>query len=287
MRVLIVGCGYVGFCVGAELARKGHSVRGVRRSNAGDSALSAAGILPIHADITVPGNLAVLGTSYDWVVHCVSASGGNADDYERVYIEGTRNLLSWLGSAAPSKILFTSSTSVYGQTNGEWVDETSTTVPVAPTAQTILRTEGLLREFAAKNGFPAVILRVAGIYGPDRAHWIDQVRSGRARIEREERNLNMVHRDDVAGAIVAALERAGPGSTYNVADDEPVTQRALVTWLSGRLKLAMPPEADESVSSAKRGLTNKRVSNRRLKSELGYRLRFPTFREGYESILAG
>jgi nucleoside-diphosphate-sugar epimerase len=133
------------------------------------------------------------------------------------------------------------------------------------------------------GSFPAVILRLAGIYGPGRGFWFKQFLSGEARMAgRGERFLNMIHRDDVVGAIALALRRSVPGRIFNVADDEPVSQRDFFLWLSERLGRPQPPSAPEEPEAArKRGTTNKRVSNRRLKQELGYRFKYPTFREGY------
>ena len=287
MRVLIVGCGYVGKAVGAELVQQGHSVWGLRRSHAHDAELRAAGIVPLAADITVPETLSSLNPGYDWVVHCASASGGGAPEYTEVYLRGTSHLLARLSSAPPAKFVYTSSTSVYAQNDGSEVDETSQTVPEAPTGQILVRAEDLLLRAASESGFPAVVLRVAGIYGPGRTYWVDQIRSGEARIEGDGgRILNTVHRDDVAGAIIAALGCGMQGRIYNVVDDEPVTQLALLRWLSKRLGKALPPrDSGGQRKIGKRGMTNKRVSNQRLKHELGYRLRFPTFKEGYEAIL--
>jgi len=287
MRVLIIGCGYVGTALGAELVRHGHSVWGNRRTNQADGMLKALGIAPLHADVTTPATLSRLAGSYDWVVNCVSASGGGAAEYERVYLLGTSNLIASLSTAPLVKFVYTSSTSVYGQTDGNWVDETSPTASEVQTSAVLLRTEELLLSAAASKLFPSVVLRVAGIYGPGRAYWLEQVRSGAARVEGTgDRVLNMIHRDDVVGAIIAALARGKPGRIYNAVDDEPVSQLTLLQWLSSRLHCPLPPAiAAHQSTIRKRGLTSKRVSNQRLKSELGYQFKFPTFREGFELIV--
>ncbi|HHY86175.1 MAG TPA: SDR family oxidoreductase [Verrucomicrobia bacterium] len=280
MRVLVVGCGYVGLPLAAELARHGHDVSGLRRTAEADKQMRDAGVTPLHADITRPGDLSRQPADFDWVVNCAATGGGGADEYRRTYVEGTRNLIQWLGSR-PQKYVYTSSTSVYAQNDGSLVDEESPAEPVAETARILRETEELLIEATQGRGFPAVILRVAGIYGPGRGYWLKQVLSGEARIEGAgERYVNMVHRDDVAGAIVAALERGVPGRIYNVVDGEPVTQRCLLKWLAQRFGKPVPPVSTEPVS-ARRGVTSKRVSNRRLVTELQYRFRYPSYREGY------
>ena len=129
---------------------------------------------------------------------------------------------------------------------------------------------------------------MAGIYGPGRGHLFQQYLRGEARLAGDgSRLINMIHRDDVVRAMVAALERGQPGRIYNVADDEPVTQREFFTWLSQQLQKPMPaPATGEENARRKRGLTQKRVSNRRLHEELHCELIHPTFRQGYAAEIA-
>ena len=242
MRVLIAGCGYVGLSLGSELVRQGHQVFGLKRTGSGQTELAAAGITLIRADITQPETLAGLPSGCDWVVHCASAAGGGIDDYRAVYLQGARNLLEWLKPNPPRKFVYTSSTSVYGQNDGSWVDETSPTEPQAATAKVLVDAEKLLMDAAWRVSFPAVVLRVAGIYGPARGYWLKQFLSGEARIEEDgSRFLNMIHRDDVTGAIISALKSGRPGEIYNAADDEPVTQLELFKWLATSLGKSCRP----------------------------------------------
>jgi nucleoside-diphosphate-sugar epimerase len=283
MRVLIVGCGYVGLPLGVELARQGHEVFGVRRSAEAAEKLKASGIQPLVADITRPEALHSLPGRFDWVVNLVSSDKGGASEYRAVYLEGTKNLIDCLAVAPPRKFVYTSSTGVYGQTDGSQVKETSPTEPAVETAQILVQTENLLLEACQQKKFPAVILRVAGIYGPERGHYFKQYLNNEARIAgRGERIMNMIHRDDVVGIIMAALRDARPGEIYNAVDDEPVTQLHFFRWLSETLGKWMPPFAGEDEAEArKRGLTHKKVLNRKLKMELGYNFKYPTFRQGY------
>ncbi|PWU11151.1 MAG: hypothetical protein C5B50_23890 [Verrucomicrobia bacterium] len=343
MRVLIVGCGYIGLPLGHELVRLGHEVLGIRRDSAAKKQLSSVGIQPLIADITRPQELAQLPSDFDWVINCVSASTeptnrksasplvplpSSLSAYRSVYLQGTRNLLDWLSKRPPSRFVYTSSTSVYGQTDGSWVDETSPTEPVAQTAKILVATEKLLLEAHQKNDFPAVILRLAGIYGPGRGYWFKQFLSDKAVFEGQgDRILNMIHRDDVVGAILAVLQHlywetgktlsatlsltsprtSSEQSTesknrqssrqssrqsfdprppiYNVVDDEPVIQIEFFQWLAKKLSRPLPPSVPfDPTLAGKRGSTNKRVSNKKLRQELGYHLKFPTFREGYETL---
>jgi nucleoside-diphosphate-sugar epimerase len=288
MRVLIVGCGYVGLPLGKELARQGYTVFGLRRSALAEAEMKAAGITPLHADITQPDTLKNLPRGFDWVANCSASGGGGADDYRKVYLEGNRNLLAWLADAPPKKFVYTSSTSVYAQNDGSLVTEKSPTEPEADTAKVLAETEKLLRAAAAERQFPAVILRVAGIYGPGRGHSFKQFLRGEAKIEGDgSRWLNMIHRDDLTGVISAALARGTPGEIYNAADNEPATQLEFFKWLAAELKRPLPPKvvADAEVWR-KRGVTNKRVSNAKLRAELKYEFQFPDFRAGYAAEIA-
>ena len=285
MRVLIVGCGYVGIPLGAALVQAGHEVHGLRRSTTRTDELSNAGIHPLIADITNLKQLETLPCAYEWVVNCVSSSGGGAADYQAVYLEGMRNLLSWLSRSPPKKLIYTSSTSVYGQNDGSIVNEASPTEPEAETSRVLIETEKLLLK---SPKVPGIVLRLAGIYGPNRGYWFKQFLAGEATISgKGERVLNMVHRDDIVGAIIAALDRGEPGQIYNVADDEPVTQLECFQWLAERTGKALPPPNKEPLSHRKRGASNKQVSNARLKRELNYRFQYPTFREGFVALTEG
>ena len=283
MRVLIVGCGYVGMALGKELTAHGHEVFGLRRTERGAAELESAGIQGVLGDITRGEDLARLDAEYDWVVNCVSASGGGVEDYRAVYLRGARNLVAWLEARPPKKFVYTSSTGVYGQTDGLLVDETSPAEPQTETGRVLVEAEEVLLEAARRMKLPAVILRLAGIYGPGRGYWLRENLRGQARIEGTgQRLINSIHRDDAAGAILAALHRGRPGEVYNVVDDEPVSQIEFFEWLSTVLAGTLPPAVPEDLQAAgQRGLSHKRVSNLKLKAELGYRFKFPTFREGY------
>ncbi len=306
MRVLIVGCGYVGLPLGAELVRQGHTVFGLRRSAATNDELQRGGIIPLQADITQPATLANLPRDFDWVVNCVASGGGGVDEYRQLYLQGMRNLVEWLvpGSAGvpPAssanersatrwqdagvpRLVYTSSTGVYGQNDGSVVDETSPTEPATETARVLVATEQLLLAAGREKNFPALVLRAAGIYGPERGYLLKQFLRGDARIEGSgARMLNMIHRDDLIRAIIAALERGRAGEIYNAVDDEPVSQLEFFQWLAAKLGKPLPPVVSEDVAAPrKRGLTNKRISNRKLRTGLGFSFAFPNYRSGYEA----
>jgi nucleoside-diphosphate-sugar epimerase len=283
MRVLIIGCGYVGLPLGAELVRLGHEVCGVTRSAQNDAALKARSIQPFIADISRRPDLDKLPLPFDWVVNTVSSGRGGVEEYKQVYLQGARNLIDWLAAAPPKKYVHTSSTSVYGQTDGSQVKESSPVEPASETGQVLVAAEKLLLDAAREKKLPAIILRAAGIYGPGRGHLFLQYLKDEAVIPgRGERLLNMIHRDDLAGCIIAALKNGRAGEVYNAVDDEPVPQIHFFRWLSETLGKNMPPFGDApSPEGRKRAVTHKKVLNRKLKAELGYQFKYPTFRQGY------
>ena len=146
MRVLIIGCGYVGLPLGEELARQGHEIHGIRRSAEGAAEISAAGIKPLVADITRAEDLQRLPGPFDWVVNCVSSNKGGVEDYREIYLNGMRNLTAWLAKSPPKKFVYTSSTSVYGQTDGSAVKESSPAEPAGETGRVLVETEKALLE---------------------------------------------------------------------------------------------------------------------------------------------
>ena len=272
MRVLVIGCGYVGQPLATVLLAT-HDVYVLSRS----AKPSAGDVRAIGGDITDAEALkSVLPREFDVVINTASSTKGGVEEYRSVYLEGTRNLLSHLQF---QKYIWTSSTSVYAQTDGSVITEESVADPSSPTSRILRETE----ELVLGKG-PGIVLRLAGIYGPGRGHLFQQYLRGEARIHGEgTRWLNMVHCDDAVGAIIAALDNGRPGEIYNVGDNEPVTERAFFTWLAKRLKGELPPSVDEAERAGrKRGVTNKRVSNRKLREELDYEFVYPTFREGYE-----
>lgn len=171
-----------------------------------------------------------------------------------------------------------SSTSVYGQSQGEWVDETSDTTPTQSSGQILLQSEALLRA----SGLPYTILRAGGIYGPTRTRLLTKVREGKATYPTDMvQYTNRIHRDDCAGALHHLMGLRNPDSLYIGVDSDPTDLKTVLTWLAAQLN-ASSPQALPSTSSARN--TNKRCCNDKL-LETGYTLRYPSFRDGYRAML--
>jgi nucleoside-diphosphate-sugar epimerase len=268
LRVLIAGCGYVGRVLAAELFERGDETFALRREASG----LPSGVTPIVADLTDASTLADLPRDLDAVVYAASADARDDDAYRRAYVEGVGRLCE---AVQPTRFLFVSSTSVYGQTDSEWVDETSPTEPRSFAGRRVLEGERLAR--AAASG---IAVRFGGIYGPGRTRLLDSVVTGRARWRRGH-FTNRIHRDDCAGVLRHLLDLPHPESTYLAVDHEPAEERTVHSWLALRAGVAEPSEAE--LGDAMRGAGSKRCSSRRLVSS-GYAFRYPTFREGYAAL---
>lgn len=264
-RVLVAGCGFAGLATARLLHARGWEVLGATHSPESAAALSGEPFPVIACDITNRKALAALPWM-DAVIHCASSSHGGADQYRAVYGDGARNLAEVLG--AP-QFIFTSSTSVYAQTDGSPVTEDSPAEPGRETGQILRAAE----ECVLAGG--GTVARLAGIYGPGRSVLLRKFFSGEAVLEAGgQRYLNQIHRDDIARALVHLLESKLDG-LFNVSDDQPLTQRAVYEWLAARFQRPLPPDGPADLSR-KRGWTSKQVSNAKLRA-LGWQPRFPSF----------
>jgi len=275
-RILIAGCGYVGQATADLFHAAGWTVEGWTRSAESAAKLSAKPY-PVYAvDVADRDQVYARAGMLDAVIHCASSGGGGLDAYRQVYLNGARSLLDRF---AGSKVIFTSSTSVYAQRDGSWVTEKSETKPARVTGRILLETEQLV---LAQGG---AVARLAGIYGPGRSALLSKFLAGSAIIDLEnDRFINQVHRDDIATALFLLLDRPSPArEIYNVVDDQPILQSECYRWLAAKLNRPIPPMG-RSTAAPKRGASNKRVSNARLR-HLGWIPRYPTFAEAMEKSI--
>jgi len=275
-RILIAGCGYVGQATADLFHAAGWTVEGWTRSAESAAKLSAKPY-PVYAiNLADRDQVYARDGMLDAVIHCASSGGGGLDAYRQVYLNGARSLLDRF---AGSKVIFTSSTSVYAQRDGSWVTEKSETKPARETGRILLETEQLV---LAQGG---VVARLAGIYGPGRSALLNKFLAGSAIIDSEnDRFINQVHRDDIATALFLLLDRPSPArEIYNVVDDQPILQSECYRWLAAKLNRPIPPMG-RSTAAPKRGASNKRVSNARLR-HLGWIPRYPTFAEAMEKSI--
>ncbi|WP_440991018.1 SDR family oxidoreductase [Haloarchaeobius baliensis] len=290
MRVAILGCGYVGIELGRQLTEAGHDAVGVRRSADGLAAIEAAGFEAVEADLTDGESLAAVPDA-DAVVFAASTGGRGADAARRIYVDGQETVLDHFDAreSPPDRLVYTSSTGVHGDHDGDWVDESTPLDPTTPKTEVLVEAEELALGAGESHGIDGTVARFAGLYGPDR-YRLERYLSGPV----TEGYLNMVHRDDAAGAVRFLLENdLAYGDVVQVVDDEPVSKWAFADWLAEQCGVSEPPKqtkaerlADPGLSDAakRRIRTSKRCSNERLR-ELGYEFRYPTFRDGYRAAV--
>ena len=289
--VFIFGCGYVGLALARELLESDVRVGALTRNSEKAGQLRELGLQEvIEADLQDAAWQGRIRENYRAVVNCVSSAGGGLQGYRKSYVEGQQVIIDWARSQAIENYVYTSSTSVYPQDTGGWVDELADTSDAPPTGQVLLESEALL----VNAGFPAhCILRLAGIYGPGRHYLLNQLKEGAGEIPGSgDYALNMIHRDDIVRAIYAALAAgsAGGSGIYNIADDEPKTKAEVLAWLAGQLRLPEPVFNPNKVSERlkRRGgrMPHRRVSNAKARAGLDWQPQYPSFREGYADLLA-
>jgi nucleoside-diphosphate-sugar epimerase len=278
-RILIAGCGYVGQATAELFHQAGWEVQGWTRSPKSAAAHSGKPYQVSQVDIAERARVKAYPENFDAIILCPSTRGGGEDVYRQVYLNGARSLLARFTEAT---VVFTSSTSVYGQNDGALVTEQSATEPVQETSRILLQTEKAVLDCGG------IVARVAGIYGPGRSALLRKFLAGEAtRGPDNDRFINQVHRDDIAGALfLLVTQKLSAGQIYNVVDDCPILRSQCYLWLAAKLGRPAPP-IGKSISKGRRGRSNKRVSNAKLRA-LGWSLRYPSFADGMEqSVLSG
>jgi nucleoside-diphosphate-sugar epimerase len=276
--LMIAGCGDVGSRLGQQLSAVGWTIYGLRRT----VAQLPAGIVPVTGDLQIDTCPAAWPSeALDYLVYCAAATQHDEDGYRAAYVDGLRRVLGWLAQHGqrPKRVLFVSSSGVYGQQQGEWVDETSSADAQGYSGRIMLQAENL----ALSSGLPASVVRLTGIYGPGREWLLGQVRQGYRVATEPPLYGNRIHADDAAGLLAYLLQADALGvaldDCYIGVDDEPAPLHEVVAWL--REQLGVSHWAAESTV---RRAGSKRCSNARAKA-LGWTPRYASYREGYSAIL--
>jgi nucleoside-diphosphate-sugar epimerase len=275
--VLIAGCGFVGLPLARGFASSGWETHATALSEASVAKLNQELFRAYVLDITDQTGFQKLARrNFDVVIHCASSGRGIASDYEAVFLAGARHLM---GNLECGNFIFTSSTSVYAQTDGSWVDETSPANPSRETGQILRATEDLVL------GTGGAVARLAGLYGPGRCVPLQKLLDEKAIVEGSgDRIMNMLHQLDAAGALRFLAETKSTG-LFNTVDNEPIAELEWFRYVCDLLDKPIPPYRPRELNR-KRGWTSKRVSNQKLRS-LGWEPLYPTFREGVAAILGG
>jgi len=277
---LIFGCGYLGSRVAQRLISRGIRVWGVTRSEAKASVLQGQGILPIVADWTDRLTLCQL-PDVEQILVAVSYDRSSRHDRYESQVGGLQNLLR---EAPPqANLCYISTTGVYHQTDGSWVDEDSPCRPGQLGGQTHLAAEGLLHQIGAQSSW--TILRLSGIYGPERIPRVADLLAGRPIASPQDGFLNLIHVDDAAETVISAWSNS-KRRVYVVSDDRPVVRGQFYREIAKQFGAPEPKFVEPSIDTpvAMRSNSNKRIRNRRMKRDLLQSLRYPTFHEGIGAI---
>ena len=284
MSKLILGCGYLGLRVARRWLAEGEAVYGLTRSRARAEELAQAGLRPIVADVTQPETLASL-PAVETALYAVAHDPASGQSRRAVYVDGLAHALDALSDQV-QRVVFISSTGVYGQADGAWVDEDTPVSPRREAGQEFALAEELLRRH--RLGPRSIILRSAGMYGPGRVPRLAEIRAGRPLPLPQQGYLNLIQVDDLAEIVLAAVRRATPPCLFLAGDCQPVQRRTYyecVAELLGAPPLQWTAPAPGSPAAIRAG-DSKRVDARRVLQALGVTLRYPSYREGLAAILA-
>ncbi len=280
--MLSFGHGYSARALGAALLAEGWEVIGTTRSAEKADALRASGVTPL----IWPGDAAAPALARASHVLTSVAPGDEGDAVLRLHradLVRAAPHLEWVG--------YLSTTGVYGDHGGGWVDEETALAPATRRGEMRRVAEAAWQELAEEAGLPLHIFRLAGIYGPGRGPFA-KVRAGTARrIVKKGQVFSRIHVEDIAQVLQASIARPNPGAIYNLCDDDPAPPQDVIAHAAELLGLPLPPaiafeEAELSPMARSFYAESKRVRNDRIKRELGVTLRYPTYRDGLAALLA-
>lgn len=284
--MLLIGCGYVGTRLARQYLDRGQSVTGVVRSAAGVARLNELGIPSLASDLARddPIGLPLRGSRV--FLMAPPPASGTEDLHTRRLVDAFRR------AGNPRRVVYISTSGVYGDCGGAWVDETWPSQPSVDRARRRWDAEQTLSRWSRDSDCELVVLRVAGIYGPGRLP-LERIRQAAPMVqEAESPYSNRIHVDDLVTVCMAAMKRGQPEAVYNACDGNPTTMTHYFLAVADAAGLPRPPlismaEAAGQISEAMLSYLgeSRRLSNRRLTEELGVALRYPTLSEGLPSCL--
>lgn len=288
MHVLIVGCGYLGRRAASVLKRAGHRVTALTRSPEKATQLAATGIEPVVGDVLADSTLAALPAA-DVLLIALTHDPASGVSKRSLLVDGVANLVRELRTRV-GHVIYISSTSVYGQSDGSWIDESSPTEPTTEGGQLTLEAESTLRAICDAEGSRCrlTILRLAGIYGPGRLiARVDQLRAGAPVSGAAEAWLNLIHVDDAAVIVSAVAAGKSSSPVLLVSDDRPVTRGEFYAAMAQVIGAPAPTFDPESTEGRRTRGLNKRCRNARLHAELGIELQFSDAVAALPGVVAG
>jgi nucleoside-diphosphate-sugar epimerase len=272
-RILLAGCGDLGERVAQRLRAHGDEVWALRRQ---PPARGMHGIHWLRGDLTDPASLRELPAGITRLVYLPAPATRDKAAYRAIFVDGLRHLLDALDRRKLARVLFVSSSAVYGEHDGDWVDEATPTDPPGFNGAVLLEAE----QWLAEQSLPSIVLRLAGLYGPGRLQLIERLRAGQLRVPRETPHwANRIHVDDAAAAIAHLLQLKSPQPLYLGVDDTPMPLDELYDFLAALIDAPLPAEG-----AAPAGVGSKRLRNARLRAS-GWAPQWPDAREGYAVLL--
>jgi nucleoside-diphosphate-sugar epimerase len=278
LKILLAGCGDIGQRTALKFAQlpSGHQCFGLKRNPQN----LPASITPIAGNMTDVEQLtSILNQQFDVVIVTLTPQSFTEQAYRDSYVAGAEALAAAIEEtqSRPKLVLWVSSTSVYGNNQGAWVDETTPTNPVSFSGQLLLQAEQTIGRLPCAYS----IVRFSGLYGSGRTRMLDQIKAGKGRPAQPEQWSNRIHSDDCAGVLAHLVELFDRGETlesiYLGTDKEPVTQHDMRRWMASQMQVQLTEEI--VVQNAIR-----RCSNQRL-LESGYEFIYPGYREGYLALM--
>ena len=293
-KVFIFGCGYVGIRLADALMSMGHAVGALTKNQAYANVLKAKGVKEVIVDRLESSSWhSLVSADYTKIINCVSSAGNGLSGYESSYYQGQASILEWAKSQSIETFIYTSSTSVYPENSGAWVRENSLRDELinSDTAQVLRRSENLIEKNASDFG-RYFILRLSGIYGPERHYLLNQIQSSNVIAGSGDYFMNMIHVDDIVSVILKIInvKDAMASGIYNLSDDLPTQKEMVVKWLAAQLELDAPTFDEALLSqrhaSRKTRTKNRRISNTKIKEAMGFVLKYPSYKEGYSQIVS-
>jgi nucleoside-diphosphate-sugar epimerase len=274
-RILLAGCGDLGERVAQRLRAHGDEVWALRRQ---PPVRGGHGIHWLRGDLTDPASLRELPAGITRLVYLPAPATRDKAAYRAIFVDGLRYLLDALDRRKLARVLFVSSSAVYGEHDGDWVDEATPTDPPGFNGAVLLEAE----QWLAEQSLPSTVLRLAGLYGPGRLQLIERLRAGQLRVPRETPHwANRIHVDDAAAAVAHLLQLKSPQPLYLGVDDTPMPLDELYDFLAALIDAPLPAEG-----AAPTGVGSKRLRNARLRAS-GWAPQWPDAREGYAALLDG
>jgi len=289
---IILGCGYVGTAVARKWMDEGAEVYGVSRNESTLSQLKSSRFHPVVAEVDSHDWHGMVPDSPEVVLNCVSSAGGGVAGYRKSYIGGNESLTRWAEQGDPGQVIYTGSTAVYPFTDGREVWEEDAGGPeLSETGSVVMESEKILFEHE-KTGPVTTVLRLAGIYGPGRHYLLDQIRQEPAVLAGSgEYYLNLIYQADIVSAVNVVIgSSVAKGRAYNLSDGNAVRKSELASWLAKELGLRAPRFDPDAKSRRKMRVNragaspNRRIQIDRIRQELGWEPKFPTFRDGFAQI---